>query len=133
MTYTDLLLNFKSFTSFSYKASLNKCLVDRPFKICNNWNSFHNDAERIKSNLIKNAYLPCLIHKFIKQYLNYVFSGNENNLKDKSDVQYFKLLYMSNLSHQIKNKLSKLCKKFCKENFNIELVVTSFKIKNCLS
>ena len=54
-TYTGLLLDFKSFTSFSYKLSLIKCLIDRSFKICNNCNSFHNDIENIKSNLIKNA------------------------------------------------------------------------------
>ena len=48
-TYTVLLLNFKSFTSFSYKISLIKCLIDRSFKICNNWNSFHNDIVNIKS------------------------------------------------------------------------------------
>ena len=35
-TYTGLLLNFKSFTSFSYKISLIKYLIDRSFKICNN-------------------------------------------------------------------------------------------------
>ena len=35
LTYTGLLLNFKSFTSFSYKISLIKCLIDRSFKICN--------------------------------------------------------------------------------------------------
>ena len=50
--YTGLLLNFKSFTSISYEISLTKCLIDRSFKICNNWNSFHNDIESIKSNLI---------------------------------------------------------------------------------
>ena len=42
-TYTGLLLNFKSLTSFSYKISLIRCLIDRSFKVCNNWNSFHND------------------------------------------------------------------------------------------
>ena len=52
-TYTGLLLNFKSFTSFSYKISLIKRLVDRSFKVCNNWNLFHNHVESIKSNLIK--------------------------------------------------------------------------------
>ena len=31
-TYTGLLLNFKSFTSFSYKLSLIKCLIDSSFK-----------------------------------------------------------------------------------------------------
>ena len=55
-TYTGLLSSFKSFTSFSYKISLIKCLIDRSFKMCNNWNSFYNDIEKIKSNLIKNAY-----------------------------------------------------------------------------
>ena len=85
-TYTGLLLNFKSFTSFSYKISLIKCLIDRSFKICNNWNSFHNDIENIKSNLIKNAYPPFLINKVNKKYLDYKFSSNRNQLKDKSDV-----------------------------------------------
>ena len=75
-TYTNLLLNFKSFTSFSFKISLIKCLIDRLFEICNNWNSFHNDIESIKSNLIKNAYPPFLIDKVIKRYLNYKFSSN---------------------------------------------------------
>ena len=110
-TYRRLLLNFKSFTSFSYKISLIKCLIDRSFKICNNWNSFHNDIENInKSNLIKNAYLPFLIDKVIKKYLDYKFSSSQNQLKDTPDVYYFKLPYIGNLSHHIKNKLSKTCK-----------------------
>ena len=43
LTYITLLLSLKSFTSFSYKISLIKYLLDRSFKICNNWNYFHND------------------------------------------------------------------------------------------
>ena len=128
-TYTDLILNFKSFKSFSFKISLIKYLIDRLFEICNNWNSFHNDIETIKSNLIKNAYPPFLIDKIIKRYLNYKFSSNWNQVKDTSDVHYFKLPYISNLSHHIRNKLSKLCKEFCKENVNIKLGFI-FHIKN---
>ena len=133
VTYTGLLLNFKSFTSFSYRLRLIKCLIDRSFKICNNCNSFHIDIENIKSNLIKNAYPPFLINKVIGKYLDYKFSNNQNQLKDKSDVHYFKLPYIGNLSHHIKIKLSKLCKEFSKENFNINLVFNSFKIKNYFS
>ena len=81
LTYTGLLLNFKSFTSFSYKISLIKCLIDRSFKICNNWGYFRNDIESIKSDIIKNAYPPFLIDKVIKKYLNYKFSSNQNQLK----------------------------------------------------
>ena len=124
-------MNFKSFTSFPYKISLIKCLIDRSFKICNNWNSFHNDIENIKSNFIKNGYPPFLIDNVIKKYLDYNFSSNQNQLRHKSDVHYFPLSYIGNLSHHIKLKLSKLCKHFCKENFNIKLVFNSFKVKNC--
>ena len=133
MTYTELLLNFKSFTLFSYKISLIKCLIDTSFKICNNWNSFRNNIQSIKSNLIKNTYSPFLIDKVIKKYLDYKFSSNQNLLKDKSDIHYFKLPYIGNLSHHIKNKLLTLCKAFCIGNFNIKLVFNSFKIKNYFS
>ena len=133
MTYTGLLLNFKSCTSFPYKISLIKCLIDRSFKICINWNSFHNVIENIKSNFIKNAYPLFLIDKVIKKYLSYKLSSNQNQLKDTSDIHSFKLSYISNLSHHIRNKLLKLCKEFCKENFNIKLVFNSFKIKNYFS
>ena len=89
--------------------------------------------ENIKSSLIKNAYLPFLIDKVIKKYLDYKFSSNQSQLKDTPDAHYFKLPYINNLSYHIKNKLSKLCKEFCKENFNIKLVFNSFKINNCFS
>ena len=108
-------------------------MIDRSFKICNYWNSFHNDIKNIKSNLIKNADSPFLIDKVIKKYLDYKFSSNQNLLKDIPDVHYFKLPYIGNLSHHIKNKLSKLCKEFCKENFNVTLVFNSFKIKHYFS
>ena len=114
-TYTGLLLNFKSFTSFSYQISLIKCLIDRSLKICNNWNSFHNDIENIKSNLVKNAYPPFLIDKVIKQYLDYKFSSNQNQLKDRSDVHYFELPYIGNLSHHIKINFQNFAKSFVKK------------------
>ena len=114
-TYTGILLNFKSFTSFSCKISLIKCLIDRSFKIRNNWNSFHNKLENIKSNLIKNAYPPFLINKVIKMYLDHKLSGNKNQLKDKSDVYYFKLPYISNLSHYLKIKFQNFATNFVKK------------------
>ena len=69
----------------------------------------------------------------IKKYLDYKFSSNQNELEHKSDVHYFELPYIGNLSHQVKRKLSKFCKEFCKENFNIKLVFNSLKVKNYFS
>ena len=133
LTYKGLILNFKSFTSFSYKITLIKCLIKWSFKIYNNWNSFHNDIENIKSNLIKNAYPSFFVDRAIKKYLNYKFSSNQNQLRDKPDVHYIKLPYIDNLSYHIKVKLSKLCKEFCKKSLNIKLVFNSFKVKHCFS
>ena len=48
-------------------------------------------------------------------------------------VYIYIYIYIDNLSHHIKVKLLKLCKEFCKENFNIKLVFNSFKIKNYFS
>ena len=110
-------------------------MIERSFKICNNWTSLHNEIQNIKRNLIKekNAYPPFFINKVTKKYLNYKFSSNQNQSKDISDIHYFKLPYIGNLLHHSKNKLSKLCKEFCKENFNIKLAFNSFKIKNHFS
>ena len=87
-------------------------------KICNKWSSFYNDIENIKSNLFKNAYPPFLIDNVIKTYLDHSFSSNQNQLKDTSNVYYFKLPYIGKLSHLIKNKLSKLAKNFVKKNYH---------------
>ena len=62
-----------------------------------------------------------------------VFFSNQNQLKDNSDVHDSKLPYIGNLTHHIKNKLSKPCKEFCQESFNIKLVFNSFKFKNHFS
>ena len=48
-----------------------------------------------------------------------------------SEDNFFCWVY--NLSHETKEKLWKLCKEFCKENLNIKLVFSSFKIKNYFS
>ena len=69
----------------------------------------------------------------MKKYLDYMFSRNQNQFKDTPDVHYFKLPYIGNLLHHIKYKLSELCKKFCKENFNNKLVFNSFKFINYFS
>ena len=112
-TYTGLLLNFKSFTSFLYKISLITCLTDRSFK--NNWNSFHNDIESIKFNFIKNVYPSFLITKVIKKCLDYKISSNENQVKDTCDVQYFKLPYIGNLSHILKISFRNFANSFVKK------------------
>ena len=73
--------------------------------------------------VLANIFMGFYESKWLEEYilnkpkfsLRYV-----DDILDKSDVHYFKLPYIGNLSHHIKNKLSKFCKEFCKENFNIK-------------
>ena len=44
-----------------------------------------------------------------------------------------KISNIKSLTHHIRNKLSKLCKEFCRKNVNIKLVFPSCKIKNYFS
>ena len=48
-------------------------------------------------------------------------------------MTFITLPYIGNLSHNIKIKLSKLCKELCKEHLSIKLVFNSFKIENYFS
>ena len=114
-TYTGLVFNFKSFTSFSYKISWIRCLIERSYKICDNRNSFHNDIENIKSNLIKNAYRPFLIDKVIKKYLDYKFLVTKIN--KKTILKFITLKYhISAMFHTIsKNNFGNFEKNFVKK------------------
>ena len=60
--------------------------------------------------LIENEYPTFLMDRVIKKYLNHKFSSNQNQLKNTSDVYYFKLSYIGNLSQYIE-------KKVCKEHY----------------
>ena len=123
-------LQFKSFILFSYVSNVIKCLIDRPFKICNNCNSVHNDIENTKSNLIKNAFLidtTFLIDKVIKEYFDHKLFSNKNYLKDTSDVYYFKLSYIGNLSHHIKIKFQNFTKNFVKKILSKIKIFFSYK------
>ena len=86
-----------------------KCVIDRSFKICNNWNSFHNGIENNKSNLIKNGYLPFLITIVIKKYLDRKFSSNQNQLIDtpcfdSNNSLCFKIIDKTNSKFDLKIK-----------------------------
>ena len=71
-----------------------------------------------------------LIDKVIRKYLDYKFSSNQNQLKDKSDVHYFKLPYIGNLSHHIKNKTFETKQRvFLKKILTLSLFLAHSKLK----
>ena len=82
-TYSGLILNCNSFTSRFYKIGLIKCPIHRSYKINNTWSDFHDDVSKIKDVLKRNSYLPFILDKIIKAYINKI---NYNNNKVSSEV-----------------------------------------------
>ena len=127
-TYTGLLTNFQSFTSFSYKVGLIKCLIDRAYKNNNTNFGFISAISNIKFILGRNLFPQGLISQVQKQYLEKVQQiQDDNTTENNSDVRYFKLPYLGVSSDLLKKKLSSLTKKYCK-TASIRLVFTSLKI-----
>ena len=127
-TYTGLLTNYLSFTSFSYKVSLIKTLIDRTYKICGSWVQFNTEILQLTEIFKRNRFPDFLISKTIKTYLNKKMSCQlVTDNTDKPDLRYFKLPYTGLYAKIAQNKINKLIYKFCK-NIDIKIVYTSSKI-----
>ena len=85
-TYTGLLTNFLSFTSFSYKVSLIKCLVDRTYKINNTWFSFQSDLDKLTIILKKNLFPSYLIENIKKKYIKQVQQKCSQQIDDPERI-----------------------------------------------
>ena len=56
-TFTGLLTNYFSFTSYSYKVGFIRTLIDRGYKINNTWLGLHEDITKLMEILKKNLFL----------------------------------------------------------------------------
>ena len=63
-TYTGLLTNYFSFTSFKYKIGLIHTLVDRAFKINNSNSGFRKDLAKLTETLKRNSFPSHIIGQF---------------------------------------------------------------------
>ena len=106
-TFTGLLTNYFSFTSYSYKVGLIKTLVDRAYKINNTWLGFHEDINNLTDILKKNLF-PAHLIEIINRYI----TGTQNNhhprdsLPTTSPTFYFKLPYIGHFSAITRKKTS---------------------------
>ena len=64
-TFTGLLTNYFSFTSYFYKLGLIRTLVDRAYKINSTWVGFHKDIKYLTQILKKNLFPTHLIERVI--------------------------------------------------------------------
>ena len=83
LTFTGLLTNFVSFTSFSYKLGLIRTLLDRAYKINNTLSGFNEEVKSLYHIFQKNQFPEGMINKAVKTYLDSV-SNSENYAADST-------------------------------------------------
>ena len=130
-TFTGLLTNYFSFTSYSYKVGLIRTLVDRAYKINNTWLGLHEEITKLTEILKKNLFPAHLIEKVVNRYITGTHSNRcpRVSLPTTSPTFYFKLPYIGHCSVVTQKKIRHLIKCYC-NNLDIKLVFSSFKISN---
>lgn len=132
-TYTGLLTNFFSFTTFSYKVGLIRTLVDRTFKINNTWTGFHKDVSNLMHILKKNLFPSYLIENTINSYVTKAVSTSMSSASnEKVSAFYFKIPYVGMFSRITQKRIRRLIKYYC-NNLDIILIYTSLKVGALLS
>ena len=130
-TFSGLLTNFFSFTSYSYKIGLIRTLVDRAYKINTTLAKFNEDVRSLLQIFKKNQYPESLINRVVKSYPNNAQNSNTSTSTNDTSTIYFKLPFL-NISNFTQRKVRMLAKKYCK-NLNIKLAFSSFTIKNLIT
>ena len=133
-TFTGLLTNYFSFTSFSYKMGLVRTLVDRVYKINNSWLGFHKDIKHLTLILRKNLFPVDIVEKVINRYVSRATSRPSASAQVQQAVStyYFKLPYVGSFTRETQKRLRKLVQRYC-TNIEIKLAFSSFKIGRMFS
>ena len=129
-TAIGLFTNYLGFTTFSYKVGLVRTLLNCAFMTSSSWFLFHEETVKIKHYLEKKSYPLSFVDKQVKFFL-------DNKINKKSDtvhatnnvVKYYKLPYIGHISTDVKHKINRFCKFYCK-SLSIKIVSTPFKVAN---
>ena len=129
-TFTGLLTNYFSFTSYSYKVGLIRTLVDRAYKINNTWLGLHEDISKLMDIPKKNLFPAHLIERVVNRCVTGTLSNHCPQVSfPTSPTFYFKLPYIGHFSVVTEKKVLHLIKRYCND-LDIKLVFSSFKIGN---
>ena len=133
-TFTGLLMNFTSFTSYSYKLGLIRTLIDTAYKINSTWLGFHQETTRIRDFLLKNFFPAHIIDKTVNSTISKFFQFNRQNGKNSPESSHVKLPYVGRFSAIAQKRIRRIIQRFCDNSLNIKLVFSSFRsqIMRCL-
>ena len=116
-TFSRVFTNFGSHISKSYKYNLLLTLLHRAFKLCSNFELFHQEIDKLKTIFENNGYPKRFVDLFIKKYLDKVFMKKEVVLKASKKELICALPVIGNKPLQLRTSLFNFIEnnlKFCK-------------------
>ena len=116
-TFSGIFTNFESFIPKSYKYNLLFTLLHRAFKLCSNFERFHQEIDKLKTIFENNGYPKSFVDFCIKKYLDKVFIKKEVVLKASKKELICVLPFLGKRSMQLRTRLANSIEsnlKFCK-------------------
>ena len=116
-TFSGVFTNFESFIPKSYKYNLLFTLLHRAFKLCSNFDRFHQEIDKLKTIFENNGYPKSFVDFCIKKYLDKVFIKKEVVLKASKKELICVLPFLGKRSMQLRTRLVNSIEsnlKFCK-------------------
>ena len=87
-TFSRVFTNFGSFILKSSKYNLLFTLLHRAFKLCSNFERFHQEIDKLKTIFENNAYPKSFVDFCIKKYLDKVFIKKESSTESLEKRTY---------------------------------------------
>ena len=130
-TFTNLGMNFHSFTFYNFKLNNIRTLLHRAFEISSNWHILHNELQFLKGYFEKNGYPNELINKMIRSFLGKKIIPKQAKLTVSKMPLYHNIPFVNNYTcHYIVKVLGTfLSKSYPQVNFNFVFSNTS-RIQN---
>ena len=115
-TFSGVYLNYKSYLPKEYKHGLLFTLLFRAFTISSDYETFHQEIEKLKVIWCKNAF-PCfIIDKCIRNFLDKLFVEKREIVQPPSKKEKTLVLpYLGNISLQLKRRLRNVFRIHCPE------------------
>ena len=116
-TFSRVFTNFGSFIPKSYKCNLLFTLLHKAFKLCSNFERFHQGIDKLKTIFENNGYPKSFVDFCIKKYLDKVFIKKKVVLKASKKELICVLPFLGKKSMQLRTRLVNSIEsnlKFCK-------------------
>ena len=104
-TFCAVFTKFGSFIPDIYKRGLIETLLQRSFRLCSNYENFHQEIETLKSILKRNSYSHNLVNHCIKKFLNKLFVQRDLEFTVPKRKLIWVLSYLGKASLDLRTKL----------------------------